>query len=108
MCLAVYVATDAPLPERKWDVHEPAFYLERVPESEGVRKQFRYAHVYYVGSQRAVVAAFPRTAGTAKNSSNADRTTTHSPGSYYPLYRVAPMCSFSPAGRVSRPSIQKP
>ena len=60
MCLAVYIAVDAPLPEIKWNEHAPAFYLERVPESEGVLKQFSYAHVYYAGSHEGCGCGFSK------------------------------------------------
>ena len=60
MCLAVYVASDAPLPESKWNEHAPAFYLEAVPQSEGVCKQFRYRHVYYAGSHEGCGCGFSK------------------------------------------------
>jgi hypothetical protein len=60
MCLAVYVASDAALAESKWQKHAPAFYLERVAESESVRKQFRYAHVYYAGSHEGCGCGFSK------------------------------------------------
>ena len=58
MCLAVYVATDAQLPVGQWDEHAPAFYLEAVPASERVRKQFRYPSVYYAGSHEGCGCGF--------------------------------------------------
>jgi hypothetical protein len=60
MCLAVYVAADAPLPQSKWREAAPAFYLEEVPESESVRKQFRYRHVYYAGSHEGCGCGFSK------------------------------------------------
>jgi hypothetical protein len=60
MCLAVYVAADAPLPESRWRESAPAFYLESVPESEGVRRQFRYRHVYYAGSHEGCGCGFSK------------------------------------------------
>jgi hypothetical protein len=60
MCLAVYVAADAPLPQSRWREAAPAFYLEEVPESEGVRKQFRYRHVYYAGSHEGCGCGFSK------------------------------------------------
>ena len=58
MCLAVYVATDAPLPVGQWDEHAPTFYLEAVPASESVCKQFRYPRVYYAGSHEGCGCGF--------------------------------------------------
>lgn len=58
MCLAVYVAADAPLPESRWNEHAPSFYLESIPESAGVRRQFRHAHVYYAGSHEGCGCGF--------------------------------------------------
>jgi hypothetical protein len=60
MCLAVYAASDAPLPESMWDQSAPAFYLEPVPEAESVRKQFRYRHVYYAGSHEGCGCGFSK------------------------------------------------
>jgi hypothetical protein len=60
MCLAVYVASDAPLPESKWNERAPAFYLEPVASTEGVRKQFRYANVYYAGSHEGCGCGFSK------------------------------------------------
>jgi hypothetical protein len=60
MCLAIYIAADAPLPESRWNEHAPAFYLERVPESEGVRRQFCYANVYYAGSHEGCGCGFSK------------------------------------------------
>jgi hypothetical protein len=60
MCLAVYVAGDAPLPESRWNEHAPAFYLEPVPGSEDVCKQFRYRHVYYAGSHEGCGCGFSK------------------------------------------------
>ncbi|MDR2189498.1 MAG: hypothetical protein LBE62_15855 [Azonexus sp.] len=58
MCLAVYVASDVPLPESS--KHAPAFYLESVPLSEKVRRQFRLAHVYYAGSHEGCGCGFSK------------------------------------------------
>lgn len=60
MCLAVYVASHAALAESEWNEDAPAFYLERVPESEGVRKQFRYKYVYYAGSHEGCGCGFSK------------------------------------------------
>ena len=60
MCLAVYVASDSALPESKWNEHAPAFYLEAVPTSEVVRKQFCYSHVYYAGSHEGCGCGFSK------------------------------------------------
>jgi hypothetical protein len=60
MCLAVYVASDTPLPEINWNQEAPAFYLKGVPRSESVRKQFRYRHVYYAGSHESCGCGFSK------------------------------------------------
>lgn len=58
MCLAVYVASDVPLPESKWNEQAPAVYLQPVPESAAVRRQFSLQHVYYAGSHEGCGCGF--------------------------------------------------
>jgi hypothetical protein len=58
MCLAVYVASDVPLPKSDWNEHAPAFYLKPVSERAGVRKQFLYSRVYYAGSHEGCGCGF--------------------------------------------------
>jgi len=60
MCLSVYIASDAPLPERKWNEDAPDLYLEPVSESEGVCRQFRYRHVYYAVSHEGCGCGFSK------------------------------------------------
>lgn len=60
MCLAVYVASDALLPESRWNEQAPAFYLEAVPKSEDVCTHFRYRHVYYAGSHEGCGCGFSK------------------------------------------------
>ena len=60
MCLAVYLASDRALPEVAWNAKSPAFYLEPVSASEGVRKQFAHAHVYYAGSHEGCGCGFSK------------------------------------------------
>ena len=60
MCLAVYLASNKPLPVIAWDEKAPAFYLEAIDEAEPVRAQFAYAHVYYAGSHEGCGCGFSK------------------------------------------------
>lgn len=59
MCLALYLAAAQELPVIAWDENNPAFHVIRLPKTaEGVRKHFRYDHVYYAGSKQGCSCAF--------------------------------------------------
>jgi hypothetical protein len=49
MCLAVFIASDHPLPERAWSEESPGLGVTPLPERDApVRGQFARAHVYSV------------------------------------------------------------
>ena len=59
MCLAVYIASDKPLPLVSWDEEKPSFYVEEVQKNEtGVKKQFKYEHIYYAGAHEGCGCGF--------------------------------------------------
>lgn len=59
MCLAVYIASDKPLPLISWVEEKPAFYVEEVRKDEAcVKKQFKYQHIYYAGSHEGCGCGF--------------------------------------------------
>jgi hypothetical protein len=60
MCLAVYLSSDKCLPDIPWNEKSPAFYLEPVAKSLGVRKQFLYEYVYYAGTHEGCGCGFSK------------------------------------------------
>ncbi len=59
MCLALYIASNKPLPVIPWDPKKPTFHVVNLPESmRAVRKLLPYPHVYYVGSHEGCSCAF--------------------------------------------------
>ena len=59
MCLAVYIASDKPLPLISWVEERPSFYVEEVKKDEaGVKKQFKYQYIYYAGSHEGCGCGF--------------------------------------------------
>ena len=59
MCLAIYIASDEPLPLVAWSVQSPAFHVIDLSEREQVvRKQFANPFVYYVGTYEGCGCAF--------------------------------------------------
>ena len=59
MCLAVFIASDHPLPLLPWSEREPAFSVAAVAEREHpVRRQFARAHVYSLGAHTGCGCGF--------------------------------------------------
>lgn len=59
MCLALYLASNKPLPVIPWDPKKPTFHVVTLAESLGaVRKLLPYRHIYYVGSHEGCSCAF--------------------------------------------------
>jgi hypothetical protein len=58
MCLAVYLASDTALPPIEWKESSPAFYLEPIPASDIVAKQFSLPNLYYAGSHEGCGCGF--------------------------------------------------
>ena len=59
MCLAVYVASDTPLPLRAWNAEQPAFHVAALTEADGaIRTQFSKPHVVYVGAHEGCGCGF--------------------------------------------------
>jgi hypothetical protein len=59
MCMAVYIAADAPLAFISWDERLPAFHTTELnDEDEGVRGQFSKSHIIYAGSYEGCGCGF--------------------------------------------------
>jgi hypothetical protein len=59
MCLAVFIASDQPLPLVGWDEAEPAFNVMPVSEHEEVvRRQFSLAYAVYAGAHTGCSCGF--------------------------------------------------
>ncbi len=59
MCLAIYIASNKPLPLIPWVEEMPAFYVkEVVKDGAGVKRQFQYKYVYYAGSHEGCGCGF--------------------------------------------------
>jgi len=59
MCLAVYLASDKPLPLIEWNEEKPSFYVkELTPPEESVKTQFDIPHIYYLGSDEGCGCGF--------------------------------------------------
>ena len=58
MCLAVYVGSDARLPEIPWNKDDPAFHLLQAGSSDPARRQFRGPYVYCAGSHEGCGCGF--------------------------------------------------
>jgi hypothetical protein len=51
MCTTIYIASGEPLPLVEWDESSPGFHMRSLDDRDReVRKHFRAAHVYSVGS----------------------------------------------------------
>ena len=59
MCLMVYIGSDKPLPLIDWNEDKPAFYISELSKYEkGVKSQFKFPHVYNVGSHQGCGCGF--------------------------------------------------
>ena len=59
MCLAIYIASDKPLPLISWVEEKPSFYVEDANNNNaGVKKQFKYQYIYYAGSHEGCGCGF--------------------------------------------------
>src|SRR5947209_6214972 len=59
MCVALYLASPAPLPLIAWQEEHPSFYVAEVArEEEGVKGQFRFPNIYYLGSHEGCGCGF--------------------------------------------------
>jgi hypothetical protein len=58
MCLAVYIASDVELPLVPWNDAKPSFYVKELIYNKGVRKQFSFPNVRYVGSNAGCGCGF--------------------------------------------------
>ena len=59
MCLAVYIASDKPLPLISWVEEKPSFYVEEAKnDNTGVKKQFKYQYIYYAGTHEGCGCGF--------------------------------------------------
>lgn len=59
MCLAVYIASNKPLPLISWVEEKPAFYVAELSENEAaVKIQFKYQYIYYAGSHEGCGCGF--------------------------------------------------
>jgi len=62
MCLAVYLASDKPLPLISWSREKPSFYVEKLTSAEeSVKTQFEIPHIYYLGSHEGCGCGFFKT-----------------------------------------------
>src|SRR5690348_3704867 len=61
MCMAVYVASNSPLPLIQWDKDIPGFHAAELTTDENdekVRTQFSKPYVYYVGAHTGCGCGF--------------------------------------------------
>jgi len=59
MCLAVYIASDKPLPLISWVEERPSFYVEEATNDKtGIKKQFNNQYIYYAGSHEGCGCGF--------------------------------------------------
>lgn len=59
MCLAVYLASDSPLPLVEWNEEHPRFNVVPITKNEiAVKKQFRHPNVVYAGSHQGCGCGF--------------------------------------------------
>lgn len=59
MCKALYLASNKPLPESKWDEQNPAFYVEALAKADTpVRRHFSKPYVYYAGAHEGCGCGF--------------------------------------------------
>jgi hypothetical protein len=59
MCMAVYIASNVPLPLVAWNKDQPGFFVAELhPERESVRVQFSKPYVYYVGAHSGCGCGF--------------------------------------------------
>jgi hypothetical protein len=59
MCLAVYLASDKPLPLIEWNEKEPSFYVGELTKSDkSVKIQFEFPYIYYIGSDEGCGCGF--------------------------------------------------
>jgi len=58
VCMAIYVASDHPLPTKAWDENQPGLFVVEVPDHDEAREQFSRRHVYYVGSHQGCGCGF--------------------------------------------------
>ena len=59
MCLMVYIGSDKPLPLINWNENKPSFNVSDLTKYEkSVTTQFKYPHVYNVGSHQGCGCGF--------------------------------------------------
>lgn len=59
MCLAVYLASDKPLPLIEWSEKEPSFYVGELTKfDKSVKIQFEFPYIYYIGSHEGCGCGF--------------------------------------------------
>ncbi len=60
MCMAVYIAANAPLPLVSWDEDRRGFHIEQLSreDDEKVRSQFSKPYVYYAGAHTGCACGF--------------------------------------------------
>lgn len=59
MCLAVYIASDKPLPLVEWNEDQPKFHVLVVTKEDGkIAKQFKYKNIAYAGSHEGCGCGF--------------------------------------------------
>ena len=61
MCMAVYIASDYPLPLIQWNKDAPAFHVSELTTDENderVRVQFSKPYIYYVGAHTGCGCGF--------------------------------------------------
>ena len=60
MCMAVYIAADAPLPLVGWNEAQPGFHVSELSreDDEKVRGQFSKPYIYYAGAHTYCACGF--------------------------------------------------
>lgn len=59
MCMAVYLASDTPLPLISWSKDDPGFnVVELHDEEKAVKRHFSKSHIYYVGAHTGCSCGF--------------------------------------------------
>jgi hypothetical protein len=58
MCLAVYLATDEPVQQIKWNDKSPAFHVKQEGKWKAMHSRIKKKHLYYVGSNQGCGCGF--------------------------------------------------
>jgi hypothetical protein len=59
MCLALFIASDEPLPFVSWDARSPSFHTQALgPAEQDVLARFTKPHVYFLGAHTGCACGF--------------------------------------------------